>query len=259
MQSIFKISINLGYTMDPALYISMTGAKRSLAEQGVYSNNLANVNTPGFRQDLYQAQSLYFGGTQLPNQVYTTSTNSLIDFKAGPMMSTGRELDAAIRGQGWFVVQDENGQRALTRLGNFAVNESGLLTTGDGSLVMGEGGPISIPPYETLEVAEDGSITVVPLGAVATAVTVLDRLLLVKPDTKALTKGADGLIRPKAGADLATDASVRLATKTLEGSNVNAVDQMINMITASREFETQLKMLSTIDENQDALARLLQV
>ncbi len=245
--------------MDPALYIAMTGAKRSLAEQGVYSNNLANVNTPGFRQDLYQAESLYLNGDGLPTQVYTASRESAVDFKSGPLMTTNRELDVAIRGDGWFVIQNDNQQQALTRKGGFSINSAGLLATGDGHLVMGEGGPISIPPYESLQIGEDGTITVVPAGEDPSAVSVLDRLLLVKPSNKQLAKGADGYIYPKNGDDVQADSTVRIATRSLEGSNVNSVDQMIHMISSSKEFETQLKLMKTIEENQDSLARLLQI
>lgn len=245
--------------MDPALYISMTGAKRSLAEQGVYSNNLANVNTPGFRADLYQAESLYLTNQPLPTQTYTTSIESAVDFKAGAMMTTQRPLDAAIRGNGWFVIQNDSGQQALTRKGNFLVDQSGLLTTGDGHLVMGEGGPISIPPYESIQLAEDGTITIVPLGEKPSAAAVLDRLLLTNPDQNQLVKGGDGYIYDKQQQTFQSDVTVRIATQTLEGSNVNSVDQMVNMISASREFETQLKMMNTVDQNQQSLARLLQL
>lgn len=245
--------------MDPALYISMTGAKRSLAEQGVYSNNLANVNTPGFRADLYQAESLYLTNQPLQTQTYTTSTESAVDFKAGSMMTTQRPLDAAIRGNGWFVIQNDSGQQALTRKGSFLVDQSGLLTTSDGHLVMGEGGPISIPPHESIQLAEDGTITIVPLGEEPSAVAVLDRLLLTNPDQNQLVKGGDGYIYDKQKQTFQSDVTVRIATQTLEGSNVNSVDQMVNMISASREFETQLKMMNTVDQNQQSLARLLQL
>lgn len=245
--------------MDPALYISMTGAKRSLAEQSVYSNNLANVNTPGFREDIYQAESLYFNGGELPSQTFTTSKESAINLKPGPMMSTGRHMDVAIQGKGWFVVQNDNGERGLSRVGDFMVNQAGLLTTGAGKLVMGGGGPISIPPHESLQIGEDGSITIVPQGEPPTSATVLDRIMLVKPEPKSLVKGSDGLVYSKGSSDFEPDASVRVVSRMLEGSNVNAVDQMVSMITASRDFETQLKLMKSVDENTGALARLLQL
>lgn len=245
--------------MDTALYISMNGAKRSLAEQHVYSNNLANVNTTGFRQDLYQSESLYLNGNNLPSQVFTTSKASATDFKQGPLMTTGRELDVAIRGEGWLAVQTESGQTALTRAGNLQINQSGFLVTQAGDFVLGEGGPISIPPYESLQIAEDGTITVVPQGEDPTAVTVLDRLMLVKPEPKNLVKGGDGLMHVMGDSTVQADAQVRVAPKTLEGSNVSAVEQMVNMINASREFEVQLKLMGNIDQNQQSLARLLQI
>lgn len=245
--------------MDPALYISMSGAVRSLNEQGVYSNNLANVNTPGFRQDLYQSESLYVLDKGNNAQTYTRSKGSAVDFKAGPIMPTNRELDMAIRGEGFFVVQKGSEQPALTRKGDFAVNEAGLLTTGAGHLVMGEGGPISIPPYDSLQMGEDGSITVVPKGEDPSSATVLDRILLVNPNKDELYKGQDGFIYSNKGAEVSADSSVRIATRSLEGSNVNSVDQMVHMINSSREFETQLKLISTIDENQQSLAQLLRI
>lgn len=245
--------------MDPALYIAMSGAMRSMAEQGVYSNNLANVSTPGFRQDLYRSQSFYMQHDGLNSQAYALTETSSIDFKAGPIMSTTRDLDLAIRGEGWFVIQSPDGQPAYTRKGDFAVNSAGLLTTGDGKLVLGEGGPISIPPYESIQVGVDGSITVVPRGGDPSSATVLDRVLLVNPDKEQLVKGADGLIYSKGGGIADSDASVTVASRSLEGSNVNSVDQMVHMITASKEFETQLKLMKTIDGNQDTLAQLLRM
>lgn len=245
--------------MDPALYIAMSGAMRSMAEQGVYGNNLANVSTPGFRQDLYRSESAYMQHEGLNSQAYALTEKSAIDFKAGPIMSTSRDLDMAIRGEGWFVIQSPDGQTAYTRKGDFSVNSAGLLTTGAGHLVLGEGGPISIPPYESIQVGVDGSITVVPRGEDPTAATVLDRVLLVNPEQGELAKGADGLIYSKNGGTAEADSSVKVATRSLEGSNVNSVDQMVHMITASKEFETQLKLMKTIDDNQESLAQLLRI
>lgn len=245
--------------MDTTLYIAMTGAKRSLNEQGVYGNNLANTNTPGFRQDLYLSQSWYQTGYPPDAEVYTGSNRSGIDFEAGPIVSTGRDLDVAINGEGWFVVQNNAGALALSRAGNFQVNSTGLLTTADGLIVRGSGGPITIPPNSKVQVGTDGTISVVPQGEGPEAATVLDRFLLVNPNKNTLTKGADGLIHFGGNQIPQADANISVTSQALEGSNVNAVDQMVQMIGAQRDFEVQLKLMQNVNSNQQTLARLLQL
>lgn len=245
--------------MDSTLYVAMAGAVGSLEQQQLYANNLANVTTNGFMADIYQAESVYATGNGLDAQAFAVSKTNGVDFAPGPMISTGRDLDAAIKGDGFFAIQDKNGNEVYTRNGNFSVNKEGLLTTADGHLVLGDGGPISIPAADKIQIAGDGTITVVPDSSEPNALAVLDRLKLVKPNHQDLVKNNQGFLQLKNNGTANVDASVGVEAGMLEGSNVNAVEQMIHMINSSREFESHMKTMQTIDENDQSLARLLQL
>lgn len=245
--------------MDNTLYVAMSGAKQSLAQQTIYSNNLANANTSGFKSDLYQAQSVELLGAGFPSQVFGVATQSASDFAPGSLETTGRELDIAIDGRGWIAVQTPEGSEAYTRAGDLKINQSGILTTASGLVVVGNGGPISMPPAEKIQLGEDGSISVIPLGQGPESLAVIDRIKLVNPANGELAKGLDGLMHKKDGGLAQADSNTKIVTGAIEGSNVSAVEEMINMISASRQFETQLKLMQSIDDNSQSLARLLQI
>ncbi len=245
--------------MDATLYIAMTGAKRTMNEQSLFSNNLANVNTPGFRADMNESVSYYLNGFPENSQVYSASKPSGLDLRAGPIQTTNRPLDVAVNGEGWFVVQNAQGKPVLTRAGNFVVNNTGLLVNSEGLVVRGSGGPITIPPNTSVQVGNDGTISIIPQGEGPEAATTLDRLLLVNPNPQTLEKGPDGHIRLPGDAVPVADARVTVTPGALELSNVNAVGEMVNMINAQREFEVQLKLMQTVNGNQQTLARLLQI
>lgn len=175
----------------------------------------------------------------------------------GPMMYTGRSLDVAVQGKGWIAVQGADGKEAYTRAGSLDVNANGQLQTKDGQNVLGEGGPISIPPDSSISVAPDGTISVVPTFGVPNTTNIVARMKLVNPPEDQLERGADGLFRQKNGQPANLDANVRLAPETLEGSNVNVVDAMVNMISIARQFDMQMKMLQNADANAKASGQLL--
>lgn len=245
--------------MDRMLYIAMEGARQSLQSQAVNSNNLANASTVGFRADLDSFRALQVQGPGFDSRVYATDQGLGIDFRQGDFQSTGRQLDFAIQGEGWIAVQAPDGSEAYTRAGDLRVTETGLLTNGAGHAVLGNGGPIVLPPFEKLEIGEDGSITVLPLGQPATSMAILDRIKLVNPDPGNLEKGPDGLIRTRDGSVAAADASVMLTSGVLESSNVSAVESMTRMIELARQYEMQIKTMNMAKENDTASARLLQM
>jgi len=245
--------------MDRALYISMSGAKENTLAQSVHANNLANVSTDGFRRDFAQARSmaLYYGDG-LPTRAYALTERPATDFAIGPMRETGRDLDVAIQGEGWIAVQAPDGREALTRVGDLHIDVLGQLYTGNGLPVLGNGGPIAIPPAQKVEIGVDGSISIRPLGQGTETVVQIDRILLVNPPVEGLEKGLDGLVSNREGPAPA-DPSIRLASGFLEGSNVNAVDAMTEMLTLARQFELHVKMMQTVDKNAESAARLLQI
>lgn len=243
--------------MDRLLYISMTGAAQNLRAQQTISHNLANASTTGFQSDLDAYKSLALKGDGFDSRVYNQHYRSGVDFQKGSMLNTGRELDAAIQGDGLFAVQAPDGTEAYTRAGDFRVDQNGFLTTGRGLMVLGEGGPISIPPYQKLDIGSDGSISIIALGQSADSVTVADRIKLVKPATDQLNKGNDGLLRMKDAAVAEADATVRLVSGTLESSNVNAVSQLVSLLDNSRQFELQVKMMKVADETDESATKLM--
>lgn len=242
--------------MDRQLYIAMTGAKHSMQAQHHTSHNMANANTPGFRADLDSFYQAPVYGPGFPTRAYAEELRAGTDFTPGSIMTTGRELDVAIQDEGWFVVQAPDGEEAYTRRGDFRHNAQGLLTTGDGHLVMGENGPVSIPPDAEIEIADDGVITAIPRESPESPV-VVDRLRLVNPDPQELVKGGDGLIRHHEGEPAEDNAQVRVRSGALEGSNVNMAETLVEMIDHARQFETHIKMLKTAEENGQSSAKLL--
>jgi flagellar basal-body rod protein FlgF len=245
--------------MNRLFYIAMSGAKEIMHAQTVNTHNLANANTTGFRRDLESFTSLPVTGPGYESRAYAVADRMDIDFRPGALLSTGRDLDVAINGDGWIAVQAPDGSEGYTRAGDLKIDNNGLLTTGTGLPVLGNGGPIAIPPFEKLDIAGDGTITVQPLGQAANALAVVDRIKLVNPPVGDLEKGEDGLIRTRTGSPAAPDAGVQLAVGSLEASNVNSVEAMVNMIQLARQFEFHMKVMKTAEENDQATANLMRL
>lgn len=243
--------------MDRMLYVAMNGAKHILQAQTATSNNLANASTTGFREDYTQFRSMPVFGDGYPSRVFAQSERPGINFNPGPIISTGRELDMAVRGEGWVAVQSDGGDEAYTRAGDLRTTVTGQLVTGTGKPVIGNDGPIAIPPAKKIEIGDDGTISYVPLNAQATELVVLDRIKLVNPPLEELEKGTDGLFRQLNGEDAVADADVTLISGALEGSNVNTVHALVQMIDYARNFEMHIKAMETADENAQATTRMM--
>lgn len=245
--------------MDKSIYVAMTGAMATLRAQTANAANIANINTVGFRAGLDAFQSLPVAGAGLPSRVDTAAAGRGWDFTSGPQITTGRDLDVAVQGAGWIAVQAADGSEAYTRAGDLKVTEAGLLTTRGGRPVLGNSGPVALPPYSQVTIGGDGTVSVVPLGEQPNAVAVLDRIKLVNPPPGQLTKGADGLMHVPAGTQVAPDAKVRVASGVLEQSNVDGASAMVRMIELARQFEMQVKVMHAADENGRASAQLLKM
>lgn len=241
--------------MDRMLYVAMNGAQQILRAQTVVSNNLANAATGGFRQDLATMRSQPVLGDGLPTRVYAMAERSGIDFTPGAIETTGRDLDVALKTDGYLAIDDGQGGEAYTRAGNLRIDGGGRLMTADGHVLLGERGAIVIPPVDKLDIAGDGTISILPSGE--TNVVALDRIKLVKPEPGDLTKGADGLLRSRSGAAAAADASVQLVPGALEGSNVNTAQALVSMIELARRYETQVKLMAAADDAARSTDRLM--
>lgn len=245
--------------MDRMLYVAMSGAKQIELAQAANTHNLANANTTGFRADLEAFRALPVYGPGYPSRVYAMAERAGVDLAPGSIGTTGRELDIAVNGEGWIAVQARNGTEAYTRRGDLRIGANGLLETGDGHAVLGNGGPIAVPPAEKLEIAADGTISIRPLGQSAATLAVVDRIKLVKPDPQQLTKGADGLMRLKDGKTADADASMQVVAGALESSNVNAVEALVTMITLQRQYEMQVKIMRETRDNDAASAQTMRL
>ena len=238
--------------MDRMIYLSMSGAKATMQRQDTLANNLANVSTAGFRAELAAFRAVPVEGSGASTRVYALETTPGYDATPGVVTGTGRNLDVALKGQAWLSVQGLDGTEAYTRGGSLDIGADGTLTTRGGLTVLGDGGPIQVPPNTEISIGGDGSVSA---RAANGRGSVVGRLKLVTPEA-ALTRGTDGLFRAAEG-DLAADPLARLQDGALEGSNVSAVETMVAMIAAARQFEAQMKMLQTAEANEKAAAQLL--
>jgi flagellar basal-body rod protein FlgF len=244
--------------MDRMIYVGMTGAKQAMEQQAAVANNMANVSTPGFRAQINNYRAVPVVGDEMATRAMVVATTPGADMRSGPLMQTGRPLDVAIRGDGWLTVQTPDGGEAYTRVGNLQVGSDGQLMTMDARPVLGESGPMVVPPGSSLVVADDGVVTALGAGDPAVGAAEVGRLKLVNPAVDELVRGEDGLFRMQAGAAAPqADPSVRLLSGTLEGSNVNAVEAMVDMIANARRFEMQMKTLQTAESNDQQANKLL--
>ena len=238
--------------MDRLIYLSMAGAKATLQRQDTLANNLANASTNGFRAEMQAFRSVPVLGAGASTRAYVLESTIGHDTRSGPVQSTGRALDVAMQGNAWLAVQSLDGTEAYTRAGSLQVNAEGQLVTPSGLPVLGDGGPITVGVNAQIEIASDGSISSTLGNARPQQV---GRLKLVTPEA-ALNRGTDGLFRAADG-DLNADATARVQSAALEGSNVSPVETMVAMIAAARQFEQQMKMLQGAEQREQGAAKLL--
>lgn len=243
--------------MDRLIYTAASGAKNILERQATTSNNLANINTTGFRAQIDAFRAVPVQGDGLPTRAFVESATVGSDFSAGALQVTGRDLDVAIKGKGWIALQMPDGTEAYTRNGALQMSANGQLQAPGGQPVAGEGGPITIPPDVTLAIGGDGTISTISTTTQPAAATVLGRLKLVNPPEQDLVRGDDGLFRLKDGGSAPADPAVSVAGGMLEGSNVSAVDAMVQMISLARSFETQMSLLKNAENNAAKATQLL--
>jgi len=242
--------------MDRMIYTAMTGAKHILEQQATTAHNLANATSTGFRAQVDSFRAVPLLGNGMPTRVFVVDATVGSDFNPGPIQATNRDLDVAIQGKGWLTVQRADGSEGYTRNGSLKVSENGLLQTASGLTVVGDGGPISIPPDVAISIAKDGTVSSVSNGTLPGPSNAIGRLKLVNPPEEDLVRSEDGLFVTKSG-NAEVDATVNVVSGALEGSNVNVVDAMVTMISLARQFETQMKLLQSAENNANKASQLL--
>ena len=243
--------------MDRLIYVAMTGATHTLGQQATTAHNLANAATTGYRSEtnVFRAVPVLGGGS--PTRAFVVDSTVGANFTPGAIQHTGRDLDVAVQGPGWIAVQLANGAEAYTRNGSLQISANGVLQTRNGLNVQGDGGTISIPPDNNITIAKDGTVSVVPTGPRPSTVAAVGRIKLVNPPEAQLVKGGDGLFRLRGGGEAQADASVSLMDGALEGSNVSVVQEMVNMIALARQFDMQMKILQSAENNSRQASQIL--
>lgn len=245
--------------MDGMIYTAMNSAQQILLKQTLNSHNLANANTTAFKASVDRFVALPVYGPGKPTRVVTEANQAGIKFQPGVVEHTGRALDVAIAGEGFIAVEGIDGNEAYTRAGNLKMDENGFLKTASGQMLLGNGGLIALPPSEKIEISEDGTISVIPTGQSASTVAAIDRIKLVNPDPKDLQRGIDGLFYHRDNLVANPDAEVKLATGSLENSNVNVIESMVNMIELARAFEINTKLMRLTEDNDAATTELMKL
>ncbi len=247
--------------MDRLIYVGMTAAKHTMAQLNSTSQNLSNLKTTGFKADIHMFSAIPAYGPGNPTREYVVNSTVGSDFSPGMITQTGNPLDLAISGPGWFTVKLPDGNEAYTRAGGFKLDSNGVLRTSSGLPVVGaSGAPITIPPNTEVTVGRDGTITTVPSQmTLPYAVSIIGQLKLVNPPESNLVKGADNLFRTKNGVPADPAANVNVLSGSLESSNVDMINCMLNMIDLGRDFDMQMKLLQTADSDASHASVLLNI
>ncbi|WP_034943417.1 flagellar basal body rod protein FlgF [Erwinia oleae] len=240
--------------MDRLIYTAVSGANRSLNQQMIHANNLANANTEGFRADLERAASQRVNGYGYDSRFQVNSQNGGVNMAPGALRETGRELDIGIRGDGLIALR-EGRREVYTRGGHIDVDDMGNLTIG-GLPVLGDNGPIQLPPYSQLAIADDGTIAVVPENGDVNAAMDVERIKLVDIPASRLSKNNNGLLIGDRATTPRSEA-VQIASEHLETSNVSAINEMVATVSLSRQFEAQIKMMKAAETLAQAGNRLI--
>jgi flagellar basal-body rod protein FlgF len=242
--------------MDALIYTALSGADRALRAQQVHANNLANMETGGFRANMELSTTHSLSGNGFDDRHQARMQADSIATRSGAIKETGRDLDVAVTGDGYLAVQWENGE-AYTRAGAIDIDAAGALSI-HGRALLGEGGPVVLPPHTSMSIGSDGTISVQAEGAAGAAgMQTIDKLRLVKAEAGELTKNEAGLLVARSGKPLAADPAVTVRGRHLEGSNVSAVEEMVATMSLNRSFEMQMKLFKASDSMNEAGNRLL--
>jgi flagellar basal-body rod protein FlgF len=239
--------------MDKLIFTAVSGAERLMRSQQIHANNLANLDTTGFRANMEVAANQQLGGYGYDDRHLSTMQADTVSTRAGAVRETGRPLDVAIGGQGYLAVQNGDGE-AYTRSGEIEIGPDGALSV-HGHPLLGEGGPIVLPQHTAVEVGTDGTISVLTEGA--KQMQVVDRLRLVNATGAELTKNEAGLIVSRDGGNLPADPNVKVRPRALEGSNVSAVEEMVATMSLNRSFEVQMRLFKASDSMNETGNKLI--
>jgi flagellar basal-body rod protein FlgF len=245
--------------MDKLVYTAASGLKAHLASQAAIANNMANVSTTGFRADRVVFDRLSLQGSDFDTRTPASAEVVDADRKPGAIQQTGRPLDMAVASDSWIAVQSSDGTEAYTRRGDLEITPSGVLQTGDGFPVIGSGGPITVPPAQSVSISASGEVSIVPVGGDAKAPQVIDTIKLASTKGSETVKGTDNLLYVKGGGVLPTDLDAKVESGALEGSNVNMTQALVDMIENQRAYEVQANLMKSAKDMDESSASLMRM
>ncbi|MEH6700110.1 flagellar basal body rod protein FlgF [Parasphingorhabdus sp.] len=243
--------------MDKLAYTTVNAMKSLMHRQTAIANNMANSETVGFKSDMVSAKAQYLNGPGHNSRAMSVDRDMQADMNGGAITKTDRPLDIALEGDAMLAVQDADGKEAYTKRGDLKINPSGTLLTGDGFPVLGDSGPVTLPPSERVDIGSDGTISYVPVGGDPTQPLQLGKLKLVSVTGSQISKGADTLFHVADDGTLPVDDNAKVISGALEGSNVNMTSALVDMIETSRAWETQAKLLKTAEDLDDSGAGIM--
>jgi len=242
--------------MDRMIYTAMTGAKHILEQQATTAHNLANATSTGFKAQIDSFRAVPVLSTGLATRAFVVDATAAADFRPGAIQNTNRDLDVAIQGKGWLAVQRADGSEGYTRNGSLQISQNGQLQTATGLTLLGDAGPIAIPPDVTISIAKDGTVSSVSNLTLPGPSNAIGRLKLVNPVETDLVRAEDGLFVTKNGQPALADVNVQVVSGALEASNVNVIDAMVGMISLARQFEMQMKLMQTAENNANKAGQI---
>ena len=245
--------------MDRMIWTAVSGMNASMARERMIASNMANAQTPGFRAEVMAATPTTLEGPSLEVRALTGAAVYGAAMDPGALVETGRALDVALTGDGLLSVQAADGTEAYTRRGDLSLSPAGVLTNGDGALVIGENGPISVPPGSNVSIGPDGAVLVRSASDPNAPPQQVERLKLAGWHGSRIAKGLDGLFRVQGDGVLPQDAEARLVSGALEQSNVQTSQVLVQMVEAQRLFDMRTKLVATakeLDEQGASLMRL---
>jgi flagellar basal-body rod protein FlgF len=245
--------------MDKLIYTAASGLKSHMAAQAAIANNMANASTIGFRAEKVNFNSLLLKGSGFDSRQPTSEDIRDFDRSAGAVTTTGRNLDVAIPGDQWMAVQSNDGSEGYTRRGDLNISATGVLETGDGFPVMGSGGPITVPPATSVSIAQDGTISIIPVGGDAKNPQIIDRIKFASAQGSQTVKGLDNLIHVQGGGILPTDENAKCISGALEQSNVNMTQSLVDMIENQRSYEVQANLMKSAKDMDESAASVMRM
>lgn len=246
--------------MDRLIYTALSGMQASMDRQRVLASNMANAQTIGFRAEMADQRPVTIEGEGLEARAMQHALVRGADMAPGELVETGRSLDIAVTtADALIAVQTPEGEEAYTRRGDLSVAASGLLVTGEGHPVMGDAGPITVPPGGAVSIAPDGAISVADPANPALPPLEVGRIKLASWAGSDIAKGLDGLFRVRGGGILPHDLQARVNPGHLEQSNVKPTEILVEMIDQQRLFAMRSKLVSTAGELDESSAQLMRL